>query len=506
MTSRVLGFVREALIAALLGAGPVADAFYAAFRFPNLFRRLFAEGAFNSAFVPLFASELETGGREAARKFAEEILSSLLLILLVLSGLAIAFMPFLVGTVIAPGFADNPEQFDLTALLAQIMFPYLTAMSLVAMFSGVLNSFRRYFLAALAPVLLNVVLIVVLLSTYLTAMDGPSLGIAMAWGVSLSGVLQVLLLIYGIHREGFPVRLKMPRFSAPVRRLLVLAVPTAIAAGITQINLLVGQIIASAQEGAISILNYADRLMQLPLGIIAVSIGVVLLPELTRALAGADTAEARKLQDRSIEFGLGLMVPAAVGLYLIPEALISLVYERGAFTRETTLVTAQVLAIFALGLPAVVLTKIFQPSYYSRKDTQTPMWFAGVNALTNIVLAITLFPRLGINGLAWAFSIASWVYVLLLGGTLYWKNHYRPGAAALRNTLLILLASLCMGGVIVVLRNYLGASLLDAPLLQRILLVLCVIAVSAVVYFALVIATGALPREPLMRMLRRKRG
>ena len=506
MASRVLGFVREALIAAFLGAGPVADAFYAAFRFPNLFRRLFAEGAFNSAFVPLFASELETGGREAARKFAEEILSSLLLILLVLSGLAIAFMPFLVGTVIAPGFADNPEQFDLTALLAQIMFPYLTAMSLVAMFSGVLNSFRRYFLAALAPVLLNVVLIVVLLSTYLTAMDGPSLGIAMAWGVSLSGVLQVLLLIYGIHREGFPVRLKMPRFSAPVRRLLVLAVPTAIAAGITQINLLVGQIIASAQEGAISILNYADRLMQLPLGIIAVSIGVVLLPELTRALAGADTAEARKLQDRSIEFGLGLMVPAAVGLYLIPEALISLVYERGAFTRETTLVTAQVLAIFALGLPAVVLTKIFQPSYYSRKDTQTPMWFAGVNALTNIVLAITLFPRLGINGLAWAFSIASWVYVLLLGGTLYWKNHYRPGAAALRNTLLILLASLCMGGVIVVLRNYLGASLLDAPLLQRILLVLCVIAVSAVVYFALVIATGALPREPLMRMLRRKRG
>ena len=506
MTSRVLGFVREALIAALLGAGPVADAFYAAFRFPNLFRRLFAEGAFNSAFVPLFASELETGGREAARKFAEEILSSLLLILLVLSGLAITFMPFLVGTVIAPGFADNPEQFDLTALLTQIMFPYLTAMSLVAMFSGILNSFRRYFLAALAPVLLNIVLIAVLSGSYLIAMDGPSLGIAMAWGVSLSGVLQVLLLIYGIHREGFPVSLKMPRFSAPVRRLLVLAVPTAIAAGITQINLLVGQIIASAQEGAISILNYADRLMQLPLGIIAVSIGVVLLPELTRALAGADAAEARKLQDRSIEFGLGLMVPAAVGLYLIPEALISLVYERGAFTRETTLVTAQVLAIFALGLPAVVLTKIFQPSYYSRKDTQTPMWFAGVNALTNIVLAITLFPRLGINGLAWAFSIASWVYVLLLGGTLYWKNHYRPGAAALRNTLLILLASLCMGGVIVVLRNYLGASLLDAPLLQRILLVLCVIAVSAVVYFALVIATGAVPREPLRRMLRRKRG
>ena len=506
MASRVLGFVREAMIAGLLGAGPVADAFYAAFRFPNLFRRLFAEGAFNSAFVPLFASELETGGRAAARKFAEEILSSLLLILLVLSGLAMAFMPFLVGTIIAPGFADNPEQFDLTALLGRIMFPYLTAMSLVAMFSGVLNSFRRYFLAALAPVLLNVVLIAVLSASLLTSFSETALGTAMAWGVSLSGVLQVLLLICGIHREGFPVSLKKPRFSAPVRRLLVLAVPTAIAAGIAQINLLVGQIIASAQEGAISILNYADRLMQLPLGIIAVSIGVVLLPELTRALAGDDAAEARKLQDRSIEFGLGLMVPAAVGLYLIPEALISLIYERGAFSRETTLVTAQVLSIFALGLPAVVLTKIFQPSYYSRKDTRTPMWFAGVNALTNIVLAIALFPRLGIAGLAWAFSVASWINALLLGGTLYLKNHYRPGPDALRNAALILLASLCMGGVIVVLRNYLGASLLDAPLLQRIGFVLCIIAASAVVYFAIVIATGAIPRGPLMQMLRRRRG
>lgn len=182
MASRVLGFVREAMIAGLLGAGPVADAFYAAFRFPNLFRRLFAEGAFNSAFVPLFASELETGGREAARKFAEEILSSLLLILLVLSGLAMVFMPFLVGTIIAPGFADNPEQFDLTALLGRIMFPYLTAMSLVAMFSGVLNSFRRYFLAALAPVLLNVVLIAVLSASLLTSFSETALGTAMAWG------------------------------------------------------------------------------------------------------------------------------------------------------------------------------------------------------------------------------------------------------------------------------------------------------------------------------------
>ncbi|MCB1387074.1 MAG: murein biosynthesis integral membrane protein MurJ [Nitratireductor sp.] len=500
LASRVLGFAREAMIAAFLGAGPVADAFYAAFRFPNLFRRLFAEGAFNSAFVPLFARELETGGRPAARQFAEEVLSSLLLVLLTLSALAMLFMPFLTGTVVAPKFADEPAKFELTVELGRIMFPYLTAMSLVAMFSGILNSFRRYFLAALAPVLLNVVLIAVLVFCWSNGTGGAALGRAMAWGVSVSGALQLALLAYGILREGFPVSLKVPRFSAPVKRLLKLAVPTAIAAGIAQINLLVGQVIASAQDGAIAILNYADRLMQLPLGIIAVSIGVVLLPELTRALAGEDRKEALKLQNRSVEFGLGLMVPAAIGLYLIPEALIALIYERGAFTRDVTLVTAQVLAIYSLGLPAVVLTKIFQPSFYSRQDTRTPMWFAGVNAAVNIALALFLFPRLGITGLAWAFSIASWVNAALLGVTLYAGNHYRPDSATLRNVMFLVFASGVMAVAIILMRGWLGASLLDAGLMARIGMILLIVFVSMAVYFAIALASGALPRRKLMRL------
>ncbi|MGB7287350.1 MAG: murein biosynthesis integral membrane protein MurJ [Salaquimonas sp.] len=505
MASRVLGFVREALIAAFLGAGPVADAFYAAFRFPNLFRRLFAEGAFNTAFIPLFSSELETGDKASARKFAEEVLASLLAILLVLSALAMIFMPFLVGTIIAPKFANDPEKFELTVLLTRIMFPFLTAMSIVAMFSGILNSFRRYFLAALAPVIMNIVFITVLVGSNQLGYSDYELGVVMAWGVTLSGLLQIGLLSYAIVKEGFPLSLRWPRFSKPVLRLMKLAVPTAIAAGIAQVNLLVGQIIASGQDGAISIMNYADRLMQLPLGLIAVSIGVVLLPELSRSLSANENDEAIKLQNRSMEFGLGLMIPAAVGLYLMAAPLIALIYERGAFTRELTEVTAQVLSAFALGLPAVVLTKVFQPSYYARKDMRTPMWFAGINAIVNIVLALYLFPIYGVVGLGYAFSTASWVNAFLLGGSLAVKGHYKIQGATLKNISLICLASALMGGVVYFGQNWLSASVLSGNLFEQIGSIGLIIAVAAIVYFAVVVLTGAIPRSQIMRLVKRGR-
>ncbi|MEM7068837.1 MAG: murein biosynthesis integral membrane protein MurJ [Pseudomonadota bacterium] len=503
MMSRVLGFVREALIAGLLGAGPVADAFYAAFRFPNLFRRLFAEGAFNSAFVPLFSSELETGGREAARAFAEKILSVLLIVLLGLSAIAIMAMPFLVGTIIAPKFAESPEKFDLTVTLARIMFPYLAAMSLVAMLSGILNAFRHYFLAALAPVLLNVVLVAVLLIGWQVGWDNRTLGIGLAWGVFASGLLQLGLLIYGVRQQGFGLSLKWPKMSPAVKRLLVLALPTAIAGGITQINLLVGQIIASAQAGAIAIMNYADRLMQLPLGIIGISIGVVLLPELSRALAGEDKEEADKLHNRSIEFGLGLTVPAAVGLFMIPLPLVVLIFERGAFLREDSELAAQVLAAFAIGLPSFVLIKILQPSFYARQDMRTPMWFSGVNAISNIVLSLTLFPIYGVVGLGIATSIAGWLNAVMLWSVLHFGNHYRIAGVTLRNVMLICIASLAMAGVLYFGQNWLGETLTDTGLLLRIFWVGILIAFAAAVYFALVIIFGAIPRELLRKMVRR---
>ncbi len=504
MASRVLGFVREALIAGLLGAGPVADAFYAAFRFPNLFRRLFAEGAFNSAFIPLFARELEEGGARKAEDFTKQILSVLIFVLLLLSALAMIFMPFLTGTIIAPKFSENPEKFELTVLLTRIMFPYLAAMSLVAMLSGILNSYRKYFLAAFVPVLLNVIFIAVLLGGWQMGFTDRELGIAMAIGVLVSGVVQFAILVAGVRKQGFHLKVGFPKLSPSVKRLLVLALPTAIAGGITQINLLIGQIIASGQAGAIAIMNYADRLMQLPLGIIGISIGVVLLPELTRALAGENKQEVQRLQNRSLEFGLGLTIPAAVGLFMIPLPLVSLIYERGAFDRETAQITAQVLAAFAVGLPSFVLIKIFQPSFYAREDMKTPMWFSGINAVVNVVLAIILFPIYGVVGLAAATSIAGFTNALLLAIALFSKEHLTVSGGTIKNIILICVASLLMAAVLYLGNWYMANQLLDSGLLLRILLVGTLVGVSAATYFLIVLATGALPRDQLMRLLKRK--
>ncbi len=504
MASRVFGFVREALIGAALGAGPVADAFYAAFRFPNLVRRLFAEGAFNTAFIPLFAKELEADGMAGARRFAEEVLSVLVVTLLALSALAIVFMPFLVGTVIAPAFADTPEKFDLTVLMTRIMFPYLFCMSLVAMFSGILNSMRRYFLAAIVPVLLNLILIGVLVAALQIGVDSRVTGLWLAWGVFASGIAQLLFLMWGAHREGFAMRPRRPRMTPAVWRLMVLMGPAMLTGGVTQINLLVGQIIASAQDGAIALLNYADRINQLPLGVIGIAVGVVLLPELARALKAGDAADAQHLQNRSLEFALGLTFPAAVGLAVMPAPIVALLYERGAFTAETTALTAAALAAFAVGLPAYVLIKVFSPGFFAREDMKTPMWFSMIAVAVNIAGSLALFPLYGHVGLALATSIAAWINVALLAATLWRRDAFRPSPATLRRCAMIVLAGLVMGGVLWALQ-LLAAGWLAGPLLLRLVAVLGIILAAAVVYFGIVIATGALDRAQLMRAVRRRK-
>ncbi len=504
MASRVLGFVREAMIASLLGAGPVADAFYAAFRFPNLFRRLFAEGAFNSAFIPLFAKELEGGGPQAAQIFARQVLSVLLVILIALSAVAMIFMGPLVATIIAPKFIEIPDKFDLTVQLARIMFPYLAAMSLVAMLSGILNSYRHYFLAALSPVLLNVVLVIVLAVVAVQGADAEQIGVAMAIGVTISGALQLGLLIYGVHRTGFRIRIGMPRISPPVRRLLWLALPAAITGGITQLNLLVGQIIVSGDNGAIAIINYADRINQLPLGVIGIAIGVVLLPELARALKADDRSSVVDLQNRSLEFGLGLTVPAAIALLVIPAPIVALLFERGAFVRETTDITAAVLGGFAVGLPAFVLIKILTPSFYAREDMRSPMWFAAANAAVNIAGSLILFPLIGVIGVAIATSLAGWINALMLAVALYRLDQFRPSAETARRVGLVIAGSLLMGALLYVAMVVFGAQLLDGSFVMRLVLMMAIIIVAAGFYFAFAIVTGAIDRRQLMAALRRK--
>jgi putative peptidoglycan lipid II flippase len=403
LVSRILGFIRDILIAFFLGAGAAGDAFFIAFKLPNLFRRLFAEGAFNLAFVPLFSGKLTAEGKSAAFRFAEEALSVLLVVLLIFVGLSQIAMPWLV-TVIAPGFVNDPETFDLTVYLARLTFPYLLFISLVSLLSGLLNSFERFASAAFAPVLLNLCLIGALL---ILGSAGAASAIALAWGVAVAGVVQFLWLSLNCYRCGILLNLRYPALTPSVRRLLSLMLPAVVGAGVVQLNLVVDMIIASLLPGgSVSHLYYADRIAQLPLGVIGVAMGIALLPSLSRQVAAGDGESALATQNQAIEFSLIFAIPASLGLLIIAEPVIYVLFERGAFTAVDTSTTAAVLAAYALGLPAFILIKVLAPGYFARKDTRTPVQIAILALLVNVVLNILLMGPLGVAGIALASSVA----------------------------------------------------------------------------------------------------
>ncbi|MEM7252156.1 MAG: murein biosynthesis integral membrane protein MurJ [Pseudomonadota bacterium] len=503
LISRVLGFAREVMIAATLGAGPIADVFYAAFRFPNLFRRLFAEGAFNSAFIPLFARELEQSGESAAKRFAEEVLAVLLIVLLAITALAEIAMPWLVSTVVAPKFTG--DKFTLTVEFTRIMFPYLAAMSLAAFLSAVLNSFRHYFVPAIVPVALNIILIICLASALIFDWSPQRIGRALSYGVLVSGLVQLGILFVAVRRMRFVIRWTMPHLSPAVRRLLILATPVAITGGITQVNLIIGQIIASAREGAIAVLSYADRIYQLPLGVIGIAIGVVLLPELSRALKANEADVASDLQTRSLEFAFALTLPAAIGIGVIPDLIVNVLFERGAFTAETTQLTAKVLAAFAWGLPAFVFIKVFTPSFFAHEDMRTPMWFAGASVVTNVIGSVLLFPTLGPLGIAIATSIASWLNAILLLATLLARGQFELPAKTLRRLAWLIVAGTIMGIALYFAHRALTEYATANHLAFRAGTLLSLIVGAALGYALLVMATGALPLAEAKAALRRRR-
>ncbi len=448
MTSRMLGFVRDLMLAAAVGTGPVADAFVVAFRLPNLFRRLFAEGAFNSAFVPLFGRAVEEEGEEGARKFAGEICSALVFCLLVLTALAQIFMPAVVWF-LAPGFVGDAEKFDLTVLMARIAFPYLIFMSLLAFISGILNTYQRFAAAAFAPVMLNVVMGLVLGAVLLTGVeDNLSLGIILCSGVTFAGIVQLAVVLIALKRLGFHIPLFRPRYVKSTKRLLALGIPGVIAGGVTQINVAVGQIIASMQDGANALLYYADRLYQLPLGVIGIAVGVVLLPSLTRQLRSGQEDQYQRSLNNALEFSLVLTLPSAVALAVIPEEIVSVLFQRGKFDALATQGTAAALAAFAFGLPAFVLNKVFSPGYFAREDTKTPMWFAAAGMVVNVVLSLALFPIFQHVGIAIATTIAGWVNTALLAFVLWRRGHFIPYLNVARKVALILIASLLMGVIL----------------------------------------------------------
>jgi putative peptidoglycan lipid II flippase len=505
MLSRVFGFAREMMMAAALGTGPVAEAFYAAFQFPNTFRRLFAEGAFNAAFVPLFAREIEAGGVAGAKKFSEEVFGVLFSILLVLTIAMELAMPFVIRYAIAPGFAEDPAKLLLTVELAAIMFPYLICMSLGAMMAGMLNSLHRYFAAAIAPVFLNIILVGILVVAWYRGHDGREVGLALAWGVLTAGLVQLAIVFFAVRRAGVSIGLRWPRLTKNVRRLLWLALPAAVTGGITQINTLVGTAIASGRAGAVPSLNLADRVYQLPLGVVGVAVGVVLLPELARALRSGNQIEAANLQNRSIEFTLFLTLPAAAALLTMAEPIVRVLYERGAFTAQDTALVAEVLAIFGIGLPAFVLIKAFTPGYFAREDTRTPMIFAAISVAVNISTALWLFPAMGAPGIATAAAVAGWVNTALLLGVLVARGHWAGDAGLWKRMPRLLVASALMAGAIHMAVSWLAPQLApDSPIYTQAAALAAIVIGAMAIYFAAAFGLGGADLGMIRRNVRRK--
>ena len=455
LMSRGAGFARDMMMAAYLGAGPVADAFNVAFSLPNMFRRFFAEGAFNMAFVPMFAKKLEGG--EDAQGFARDAFNGLAAVLIVFSVIGTLAMPWLVWAM-ASGFVGS-ERFDLAVLYGQIGFCYILFISLVALLSGVLNAYGHFTEAGFVPVLMNLIFIATML---MAVQFGWDMGLTLAWTVPVTGVAQLAFTWFSARRLGFNFAPRWPTLTPDLKRLAAIAAPAVLAGGVVQVNLLVGRQVASYTEGAVSWLVYADRLYQLPLGVVGIAIGTVLLPDLSRRLRAGDTTGGRGSFNRGIEFALTLTLPAAVALMAIALPLTKVLYERGAFSATDSQNTALVLAIYGAGLPSFVLHKVLQPLFYAREDTKSPFRYAVVSMILNLLIAVGLMPYIGFAAAAFATTLAGWIMLAQL-----WIGSRRMGDEArlddrLRNRLpRIVLASALMGAVLLGLAHLVSGALLD---------------------------------------------
>ncbi len=495
LASRILGFLREILLTAFIGPGPVMDAFVAAFRLPNMFRRFFAEGAFNAAFVPMFSKRLEGG--ENAQGFAQDAFNLLVAAVLALVGLAMVFMPGLVWLT-AEGFYGD-ERFDLAVDYGYVVFPYILFMSLAALFSGVLNATGRFAAAAAAPVLLNIFACTALIAG---AISG---GEVIRWLIAvipLAGVAQLALVWFATERAGIRIRFGLPRLTPEMRNMVRIAVPAALAMGVTQVNLVVGQLVASKTEKAVSWLFAADRLYQLPLGVVGIAIGIVLLPDLSRRLRADDKAGARNAFSRAGEFMLLLTLPSTVAFLIIPNPLVSVLFQRGQFTAEDTAATALAVAIYGIGLPAFMLQKLLQPLYFARENTRSPFHYALVAMIINAALAFGLYPIFGWIAPAIAASAAGWAMVGLLAfGARNMGDEARFDDRFRRRAGRILLASVGMGAVLFAAIQLFGWTL-DVPG-WRYLSLLALIMVAAVSYFSFGHLLGAFKLSEFKTALRR---
>lgn len=501
--SRIAGFIRDILMAAVLGAGIVADAFFVALKLPNFFRRVTAEGAFSVAFVPLYSESIEKEGQEKADDFASNAFMVMLSCLSVFTLLALAVMPYII-MVIAPGFANDapvimcvqapcPDygRFEMAVEFSRITFPYLALMSLTALLGGVLNAMNRFAPFAFAPVLFNLCMIgALLMSEHFEYSGFENQGHVLSYGVLFAGVLQFVWLVVAAKRAGFHLKLKRPKFDGKIKKVFKLMGPGVIGAGVMHINLFADMIIASfLGAGAISYLYYADRLNQLPLGVVGIAVGTALLPMLSKALAKGDMEQGRDLFNRALELCLLLALPAAAALFVIPDILIYVLFERGAFSAEDSAVTALVLRCYAIGLPAYIAIKVFSTAHWARQDTMTPVKISVIATVLNIALSLVLIQFIGVAGIALATGLTGWLqfgaHIRALKG--HEAAQFDP--QFIRNAFKIIAASLLMAFLVFVGGRFAALQLIDGKIMGALMLGVLVFGGMAV-YGALILLSG----------------
>jgi putative peptidoglycan lipid II flippase len=486
MASRVLGFARDMLIASMVGAGPIADAFFVALKLPNLFRRLFGEGAFNAAFIPAFSGLLAAEGRSAARQFANETFAVMAFWLGTLTVAGELLMPQIM-VVLAPGFAAIPEKFALAVALSRITFPYLLLICLAALVSGVLNGLDRFTAASASYVLFNVVSIAFML--WLTPFV-PTVGHALSWGITASGVAQLGLLLWALHRAGLGLTLPRPHLTPQIRILLRRMLPGLLGAGVTQLNLAVDVIIASLlPAGTVSVLYYADRVQQLPLGVIGTAVGTALLPALSRQVRAAEAGAALATLNRAIEYALFLTLPAAVALIVSAQPIMWSLFGRGAFDAESARLSSQSLAAYAVGLPAFVLVKVLAPAFFARGDTATPVKIGLASVALNLAMNVAFMVPLQHIGPALATSLAAIFNVGWLSVALARRGFLRLDTPLRRRGIRVAAAAAAMG---LALRFAQGALFAAPPFgTGRIGALATLVAIGMVVYSIVALAIGA---------------
>lgn len=506
LISRIFGFARDILLARVLGAGGVADAWQLAFQLPNLFRRLFAEGAFASAFVPLFNRYMAEDESEAKR-FAGEVLAVLLPILVVFGALMMLAMPWVLWGFANEDLRGDARIYALAVSMGRIAFPYLMFMSLATLVAAILNSLSRFAAAAAAPILLNICLLSALVWGALQPAGEATraaTGIGLAIAVSVSGLLQLLWLYWFMRRAGFRLPRERPRITSRVKEMGVLIVPAVFGAGVYQISRFIDlAFIRGLPDGSLTYMAMADRWNQLPLGIIGIALGTAILPALSRYISRSEDEEAVRLQANAIELAMLLTLPCAVALFITGFAFVKAFMEGQAFTAEDARVTGMVTSALVVGLPAYVLVKVLTPNFFARRDTKTPVYTAAASLVVTVGLNLVLVPLLGVVGLALAGAVGAWVNIALLGAVLSRRGYFRIPGRVLGRIGRIALASGLMGASLWALMQVI-TPWLDGPFTMRLLAVGAIMVVSLVTYGAGTVLLGVLDKATVQRLMRRQ--